>query len=313
MSRVLNRAKGFTLIELLVVIAIIALLIGILLPALGKARNASRIVVSTSNARQLTLGANQHQVDNDGLMPIRMLWPSTPSPTGAGSWATWTFGGKTCNAYWFRRKVFDVPMVNRPLNQYIYPDLAFPDAVPDPAKEAAGADLSKYTKIFGWQGTVDNAERQATYQLDAFRSPGDKISRQQNYPNENSDGNSSYDDVGTSYHCNFKWTDWLEQNLNESGFTYRVHNDGMRRIALASDFDPSKFIWLYDQNIDVLAQPFDSRGIVDYKNEYGDKNKGVAGYLDGHAEYEIIEPGKNRTKDYTFVFPRAPDDIPPNG
>jgi len=65
-----DHTGGFTLIELLVVIAIIALLIGILLPSLGQARNTARRMLELSAARQLMLGYSAYTIDNKGqLLP----------------------------------------------------------------------------------------------------------------------------------------------------------------------------------------------------------------------------------------------------
>ncbi len=55
---------GFTLIELLVVISIIALLVGLLLPALGAAREAGRSVKCMSNQKQMVLAMTAYATDH---------------------------------------------------------------------------------------------------------------------------------------------------------------------------------------------------------------------------------------------------------
>ncbi len=65
----MKHGKAFTLIELLVVIAVIAVLMGILMPALRKARESARMASCGSNQRQLILGLLAYAESNDTKLP----------------------------------------------------------------------------------------------------------------------------------------------------------------------------------------------------------------------------------------------------
>ena len=73
MTRNLTRRPSlfpaFTLIELLVVVSIIAILIGLMIPALSRSRDAAKTAISTSNARQIALGMYLYASENKGYFP----------------------------------------------------------------------------------------------------------------------------------------------------------------------------------------------------------------------------------------------------
>lgn len=76
------RARAFTLAELIVVISVIAMLLGLLLPALGAARAEARTAICQTHIRQLLLEFEQYCQSQDGVLPYGVEFVRWPPPVG---------------------------------------------------------------------------------------------------------------------------------------------------------------------------------------------------------------------------------------
>lgn len=183
-----NTTKGFTLIELLVVISIIALLIGILLPALGAARRAAESSQCLSNQRQLCVAIHTMGVDEKSYLPF--MWDAN----ARGEYLTW------------RGHLWDY--VNQDPNIYDCPSEA--------EQKYANGDPALYGKYGEWTipggyGAV-NVHWNTSEVTPAFgrgagaRSKLDHV----DLPSQSiafGDGNSA---TGTNWEANYRWWIWAD-------------------------------------------------------------------------------------------------------
>jgi prepilin-type N-terminal cleavage/methylation domain-containing protein len=277
------RPRAFTLVELLVVISIIALLISILLPALSASRKSAQLAQTLSNLRQIGIGSGAYAADFKGSPPITPVGRAYGASVNTVGWCSWSFGGKFADPYWASRSFgyFDLAPDARPINAYIYTDNLHPDVT-----GAAGYN--------GPQNPANNSQR-TPLELEVFRSPRDARTMQRNWPNT-TDGVSSYDDVGTSYHSNMKWL----LQLDNAGYSYdEAFELGHRRFRTGTGIDPSRFVLYHDQVADVILTPWSS-GLPVVEADFGRPNQSAMTYLDGHADLATIEPNQPTGDGYTF-------------
>ncbi|MEO1129423.1 MAG: type II secretion system protein [Planctomycetota bacterium] len=261
-----TRRRGFTLVELLVVIGVIALLIGVLLPALGGARQSARDLASAANLRQLGAGLQMYITDFSEELPQMRVdaagEPVTDKSLPSDNIGT-LFGGKLGSLPFFG--IDRIGPERRPLNPYVWDD-----ELPD-----------------------DDSASAQDFELEVFRDPTDAGLQDPLLASFGFDLSSAYELLGVSYVLN---DHALDDDPGTELYPTLVPKEGGRMPRVA---DPTR-TWLCGSQPIHNYDDGQDRGM-----RWGGTSQVVAHllFVDLHAEARITVPEGivQTTADYTFL------------
>jgi len=272
---------AFTLIELLVVISIIALLIGILLPALSRARQSARSGVCLNQLHQIMIANTMFQDEHNDALPI----PHTDNPDDDGDNSNYNFGGRY-PLFGGMRRYARFPH-ERALNPYAHPHID----LPTDAEFEENRD--NYWPAYG-------EEDQWNFQI--FQCPSDKTYNYQMgwFTDELNEEMSAYHAAGTSYLFNLVWNgdDNWEWNYSDVA-TPLTWWDGQALFKRARLAYASRFIAFWEDPADYEII---KRKIAPLTH-HGTQSTFAVTFLDAHAKFIKYDDEKPFSPEHTVLFP----------